>query len=115
MIQDVKDRDREQRIYSKLDEHFDVLTEKLNTLEEHDKRQDIEAEKRKKGILALYKKQFLNMGKELLAPGHIITYEEYAEYSASHQLYNDLGGNHEGDQQFKLVTTKYESGLNNTK
>lgn len=114
MIQDVKDREREQRIYSKLDERFDDVVNRLNDLEQHDKQQDIEANKRKQGILALYKKQFLNLGRDLLTPGHIITYEEYTEYSSAHKLYNALGGNHEGDQQFKLVTTKYESGLNNT-
>ena len=120
MIQDVKDREREQRIYSKLDEKFDGIesrfddvVDRLDKLEEHDKMQDIEADKRKQGILALYKKDFLNQGKELLDQNHIITYEEYADYSAQHKLYNDLGGNHEGDEQFALVTTKYKTGLNN--
>ena len=120
MIQDAKDRDRENRIYSKLDEkfaeishRFDDIVERLNLLEKHDKLQDAEAEKRKQGILALYKKEFLELGKNLLAPGHIITYEEYADYSQAHKLYNELGGNHEGDEQYNLVTTKYKTGLNN--
>ena len=120
MIQDVKDREREQRIYSKLDEkfaeidnRFDDIVIRLDKLEKHDQMQDVEADKRKQGILALYKKEFLNHGKELLEPNHIITYDEYVDYSAQHKLYNELGGNHEGDEQFDLVTGKYKTGLNN--
>lgn len=40
----------------------------------------------------------MSNGKELLKPNHIITYDEFADYSKQHNLYNKLGGNHEGDE-----------------
>lgn len=97
--------------FEEIDDHFDDLNIKLNTLEEHDKQQDIAAEKRQRGILALFQKQFMTFGNDLLKPDHQITYKEYAVYETQHRLYNDLGGNHEGDEQFRLVKTKYEKGL----
>jgi len=32
-------------------------------------------------------------------------------YINEHDVYNALGGNHEGDNQFALVTAKYQSKL----
>jgi hypothetical protein len=34
-------------------------------------------------------------------------------YTQQHLVYNGLGGNHEGDEQFALVQTKYHTGLKN--
>jgi len=51
----------------------------------------------KAGILALWKKVVLEQGKMLLKDDHIITTDEYLSFSQDHDVYNKLGGNHEGD------------------
>lgn len=82
--------------------------------QEENKKQDADIAAMLQGVLALWKKIFLEDGRKLLVQGHVITYDEYMAYTQEHLIYNTLGGNHEGDQQFALVTEKYQSGLNNT-
>lgn len=62
-------------------------------------------------VLAIWGKQFKGFCKELLEEEHQITLEEYRKCCEEHDLYNGLGGNHDGDTLFSLVTTKYEANL----
>lgn len=81
--------------------------------EERNQEQDKKTDALRQGILALQKELFLKEGRDLLDPGHIITYDEFMAYTQQHLVYNGLGGNHEGDEQFSLVQTKYHSGIKN--
>ena len=51
-----KEKEREQRIFDKLDENFDEIIVRLDDLEENNRKQDEAAEIRQQGILALYGK-----------------------------------------------------------
>ena len=91
----------------------DKVTARIDEMEKRNDKQDESLDALKRGVLALQKEIFLKEGRDLLEASHIITYEEYMAYSQQHAIYNGLGGNHEGDEQFKLVTKKYNSGLHN--
>lgn len=89
----------------------DEITEHLKIRQEENKLQDNAIKLVTEGVLAVYKPLFMARGKELLKPDHVITPEEYFEYSDDHKLYNELGGNHKGDKMFESVKIKYEAGL----
>ena len=63
------------------------------------------------GTLALWRKTYFNDARRLLENDHIITHEEFVKITTEHDIYNKLGGNHEGDQYFESIRKKYESGL----
>ena len=67
----------------------------------------------KSGTLALWRKTYFNDARKLLEPDHVITDKEYVKISVEHNVYNQLGGNHEGDEYFNSITIKYNSGLKN--
>lgn len=67
----------------------------------------------KSGTLALWRKTYFHDAHMLLEKDHIITDEEYVKISVEHDVYNKLGGNHEGDQYFISITQKYHNGLKN--
>ena len=100
-------------ITKQVDERIDALEKRMDAAHARNDIQDENMNILKSGVLSLQKEQFLRFGKKLLEPDHIITYEEYMTYTQQHIIYNKLGGNHEGDAQFKLVETKYHDGLHN--
>lgn len=73
--------------------------------------QEEEIKALKKGILSLQRPLFLSKCQKLLEPEHIITLEEYTDIDSDHEAYNALGGNHQGDQMFKLVHKKYSNQI----
>ena len=91
----------------------DAINDLKTEIQNDNKRQDKDMEVLKKGLLVVYKKIFMDQGYALLNPMHSITNDEYLEYAEDHQVYNSLGGNHKGDNLFKSVETKYNSGLHN--
>ena len=62
----------------------------------------------KAGMLSMQGRVFRNNCERLLDPSHEITLEEYEEITKDHEAYNSLGGNHTGDELFKLVRKKVE-------
>ena len=76
-----------------IEKKIDTLEDKLNTL--------------KGGILSLQRKEFKEECRRLLNQEEAITYEQYTMLQHEHTIYNSLGGNHEGDQLFKLVSMRY--------
>lgn len=66
----------------------------------------------KGGLLSLEGRNFKEDCRRLLMPGHIITLAEYEAIQAEHIVYNNLGGNHEGDGLYSMVMTKYQNTLN---
>lgn len=76
-----------------IEKKIDTLEDNLNTL--------------KGGILSLQRKEFKEECRRLLNQEEAITYEQYTMLQREHTIYNSLGGNHEGDQLFKLVSIRY--------
>lgn len=76
-----------------IEKKIDTLEDNLNTL--------------KDGILSLQRKEFKEECRRLLNQKESITYEQYTILQREHTVYNSLGGNHEGDQLFKLASMKY--------
>lgn len=76
-----------------IEKKIDALEDSLNTL--------------KDGILSLQRKEFKEECRRLLNQEEAITYEQYTILQREHTVYNSLGGNHEGDQLFKLASMRY--------
>lgn len=76
-----------------IEKKIDALEENLGTL--------------KDGILSLQRKEFKEECRRLLNQKESITYEQYTILQREHTVYNSLGGNHEGDQLFKLASMRY--------
>lgn len=60
------------------------------------------------GILSLQGQQFKESCHALLDQKEPITFSQYDKLMIEHKTYNKLGGNHDGDQLFHLVSLKYE-------
>lgn len=65
----------------------------------------------KAGILGIQGKAFKEDCHRLLDPNHVITQEEWDELSLEHDVYNQLGGNHDGDRLYGDVQAKYHNSL----
>jgi len=65
----------------------------------------------KDGMLSIEGRAFRNECRKLLDEDHTITVDEYTTILAEHTTYNNLGGNHEGDELFKMVQAKYQSSF----
>lgn len=63
----------------------------------------------KRGILSIQGKQFKEFCTRLLSSDHELTLDEYRQCSDEHEVYNCLGGNHDGDRLFALVQKKAEN------
>ena len=59
------------------------------------------------GLLYTLRRTFFTDCEELLRSNHVITFEEFKLITEDHDLYNRLGGNHQGDILFKAVEEKY--------
>ena len=80
-----------------LDQKVSNLKEKIDTLQD--------------GILSIQGRDFKSDCRALLQPDHEITLDEYEQIIADHEVYNNLGGNHKGDELFDLVTHKFDARL----
>ena len=69
----------------------------------------------KNGLLSIQGRTFKASCKKLLEEGHEITLEEYEEITKDHDAYNSLGGNHNGDQLYRLVRQKVENSWTTNK
>ena len=65
------------------------------------------------GVLEIQGRAFKADCRQLLEQDHTITQEEWEEISKSHDTYNQLGGNHNGDRLYEDVSFKYHSSLTN--
>lgn len=63
----------------------------------------------KYGLLSIQGKQFKSDCRRLLEDNHEITFYEFQELDEDHTIYNNLGGNHNGDHLFNLVKSKFEN------
>ena len=62
-----------------------------------------------KGLLSVQGQTFRAACRRLLETNHSITVDEYEQIVRDHEAYNSLGGNHIGDNLFKLVETKFSN------
>ena len=60
-----------------------------------------------KGLLYILRRSYFEDCEALLNPEHHITFEEFRSISEDHDLYNQLGGNHQGDILFEAIEDKY--------
>lgn len=65
----------------------------------------------KNGMLSLEGRTFKEDCRRLLQDDHRITLNEFEAISNEHVVYNNLGGNHEGDGLFSMVVAKYQNSL----
>lgn len=82
-------------------------------IEIYDKMNSIQTELAilKSGILGMWGRQFISDCKILLKPDHIITQREWDDISKDHEIYNLLGGNHNGDRLYEDIVAKYRNNL----
>ena len=59
------------------------------------------------GVLRVAGRWFIEDCQDLLEPDHVITQDEFEDIMDYHTTYNALGGNHKGDEYFKLVSEKF--------
>ncbi len=57
----------------------------------------------KMGLLAIQGREFKQNCRDALSSEHDLTLEEYDQMVKDHEAYKALGGNHEGDELFKLL------------
>lgn len=77
--------------------------------DENDKAIRDELKEVRAGILAVQGDIFRNKCKHLLSEDVVISLEQFENISQDHAAYNGLGGNHIGDELFKLVKIKFEN------
>ena len=65
----------------------------------------------KSGILGMWGRQFISDCKVLLKPDHVINQREWDDISKDHEIYNLLGGNHNGDRLYEDIVAKYRNNL----
>ena len=63
------------------------------------------------GMLSIQGRQFKEECRVLLQENHNITLAEFEHITNEHRIYNELHGNHEGDNLYNLVATKYKANL----
>ena len=59
------------------------------------------------GVLRVAGRWFIGDCQSLLEPDHVITQDEFEDIIDYHTTYNNLGGNHKGDEYFNLVSEKF--------
>ena len=128
MIDDRKHRQEEmlKAIDNKFDQQKDGMTKQMsecysnliNVVKESDEKsmaEDIKIHKEidviKNGMLSLEGRTFKEDCRRLLQDDHRITLNEFEAISNEHVVYNNLGGNHEGDGLFSMVVAKYQNSL----
>ena len=88
-----------------------IVQEKNNELLEADRLIHEEMDQIKGGMLSIQGREFKNTCHEMLKQTHIIDVKEYEQLLADHIVYNNLGGNHEGDALFAMVEAKYRNTI----
>lgn len=61
------------------------------------------------GVLRIAGRWFIEDCQQLLEPDHVITQDEFEDIMDYHTTYNNLGGNHKGDEYFNLVSQKFHN------
>lgn len=97
--------------HQKTDEQKAFYQGLQDAIKEGDKRLQDQIDVLQRGILSIQGKNFKQTCRDLLREGHEITIEEFAAITKEHDVYKDLGGNHDGDTLFELVSVKARNNL----
>lgn len=92
-----KNKKESQKADKRIQEEIDETIASLKTL--------------KLGVLGIQGRDFKTDCRALLEIDHVITQEEWEEISTAHDIYNSLGGNHDGDRLYNDVSIKYHDNL----
>lgn len=65
----------------------------------------------KDGVLSVQRRTFIAQCSELLKKDHEITLDEYKKIQEEHNIYHNLGGNHDGDHLYDLVEAKAKNDI----
>ena len=109
--------EKEQKNNLELEQHLaqKILENKADIAEYHSDFQkrcsemNLQFEILQAGVLRVAGRWFVDDCQELLEQDHIITQDEYEDIMDYHTTYNNLGGNHKGDEYFKLVSEKFHN------
>lgn len=85
-------------------EHDDTILAKIDSLTQY-------IETLKGGVLSIQGSHFRKKCLEYLKEDKEITLDEFDQLEKDHIIYNSLGGNHRGDELFKLVQIKVQAQL----
>lgn len=100
-----------QKINQALDEKFEALEQEDETIDDRLNAIEQSMEPLKQGVLSLHRRKFLDDCRYFLETEEEITLEDFKRVQREHKVYNDLGGNHEGDEHWELFKARYEAQL----
>lgn len=121
-IKKLFERDEKEKLQNLFNEFYGKVEVCLNnrfaSLEEEDKqiaerldKINQEMEPLTDGVLSLHRRKFLDDCRPFLKEGIEITLEDFNRVQREHKVYKNLGGNHEGDENWELFKAKYEAQL----
>ena len=91
-----------QQVHEASLEHDNTILAKIDDLTKY-------IETLKGGVLSIQGSHFRKKCIELLKEDRQVALDEFDQLERDHIIYNSLGGNHRGDELFKLVQTKVQS------
>lgn len=95
-----------------MDACYHRLETKINDFVEESKKEDVEINNKidnlQEGVLSIQGQNFKYECQKFLDRKEPISLLEYEALMSQHNIYNHLGGNHDGDSMFELVTLKYK-------
>lgn len=109
----IRHKEEREEISHEIDEKIEIQNGRMIEADEKitNEMHNIEdgMEKITKGMLSVQGQTFRAACCRLLESDHSITIDEYEQIVRDHETYNSLGGNHIGDNLFKLVETKFSN------
>lgn len=105
-MDDQYDKTQEQMdaCYSRLD---NKISDFVKESQEEDKKINKKIDSVREGMLSFQGEKFKYSCQKLLTQEQEISLLQYQELMIEHNVYNNLGGNHDGDEMFRLVTIKF--------
>lgn len=98
-------------VFDEIQKSRTLSDERYNKTKKNIDRLEVELDVLREGILSIQGRNFKEDCYKLLAEDHVITQTEWELIDVEHNVYNSLGGNHEGDRLYTDVETKYRNNL----
>lgn len=99
------------KVKQDIDELYNKTKEDNKVLQKQITDNQFNVETLKKGLLSVQGQKFKKNCEQVLESNQPISLRQFESLSQDHQAYNALGGNHEGDTLFALITEKYKNQL----
>lgn len=110
---DKKIDDHEKKIAERLDIRDAKLAKQDNSIKTELNAFENSFNVTKRGLLSIQGRSFKEDCRHLLEADHIISLTEFETITMDHDIYNSLGGNHDGDSLYELVKVKYNGEIVN--